>query len=491
MESKQSFHQRSDLKEIARRAMVDHGLEPDFSQPVRAELDRIPGAAPTDGGGIRDLRELLWCSIDNDDSRDLDQLSVSESLPGGAVRVLVAIADVDAVVKKDTATDQHARHNTTSVYTAAEIFPMLPERLSTDLTSLNEGEDRLAVVVEMTVAAGGSLDESSVYRAAVKNRAKLAYDAVAAWLEGKGPAPDPVSRMVGLDEQLRVQDAVARKLRGLRFEQGALDLETLQPKAIFEGETVVALRQEPHNRARQLIEDFMIAANGVTARYLAEKKFSSLRRVVRSPERWQRIVEVAKEQGEHLPPEPDSRALSDFLARRRKADPDRFPDLSLVIVKLMGAGEYVVERPGGAVAGHFGLAVKDYTHSTAPNRRFPDLITQRLLKAALAGAAAPYAGGELEDLAVHCTEQEDNADKVERQVRKSAAALLLERRIGERFDAVVTGASEKGTWVRVFDPPVEGKLVHGSEGLEVGKKLRVKLIMTDVERGFIDFVRTG
>ena len=491
MESKPSFHQRSDLKEIARRAMVDHGLEPDFSQPVRAELDRIPGAASTGGGGIRDLRELLWCSIDNDDSRDLDQLSVSETIAGGAVRVLVAIADVDSVVKKDTATDQHARHNTTSVYTAAEIFPMLPERLSTDLTSLNEGEDRLAVVVEMTVAAGGSLDGSSVYRAAVKNRAKLAYDAVAAWLEGKGPAPDPVSRVAGLNEQLRVQDAVAQKLRGLRFEQGALDLETLQPKAIFEGETVVALRQEPHNRARQLIEDFMIAANGVTARYLAEKKFSSLRRVVRSPERWQRIVEVAKEQGEHLPPEPDSRALSDFLSRRRKADPDRFPDLSLVIVKLMGAGEYVVERPGGPVAGHFGLAVKDYTHSTAPNRRFPDLITQRLLKAALAGAAAPYAGGELEDLAVHCTEQEDNADKVERQVRKSAAALLLEKRIGERFDAIVTGASEKGTWVRVFDPPVEGKLVHGSEGLEVGKKLRVKLIMTDVERGFIDFVRTG
>src|ERR1700693_39332 len=485
-----SFHQRSDLKEIARRAMIERGLEPDFTPPVRAELDRIPGAAPPAGDGIRDLRGLLWGSVDNDDSRDLDQLSVSESQPGGAVRILVAVADVDAVVRKDTAIDQHARHNTTSVYTAAEIFPMLPPRLSTDVTSLNVGEDRLALVVEIAVAGDGSLDGSSVYRAAVKNRAQLAYDAVSAWIEGKAPAPEPVSRVAGLDEQLRVQDAVAQKLRGLRFEQGALDLETLQPKAIFEGETVVALRQEPHNRARQLIEDFMIAANGVMARYLAGKKFSSLRRVVRSPERWQRIVEVAKEQGEHLPPEPDSKALSDFLARRRKADPDRFPDLSLVIVKLMGAGEYVVERPGGAVAGHFGLAVKDYTHSTAPNRRFPDLITQRLLKAALSGAAAPYAEGDLEDLAVHCTEQEDNADKVERQVRKSAAALLLEKRLGERFDAVVTGASEKGTWVRVFDPPVEGKLVHGFEGLAVGKKLRVKLISTDVERGFIDFVRT-
>jgi exoribonuclease-2 len=490
MSQNRSFHQRSDLKEIARRAMVERGLEPDFAPPVQAELRRIPGAASPAGEGIRDLRGLLWCSIDNDDSRDLDQLSVSEKLPGGAAKIFVAVADVDAVVKKDTAIDQHARHNTTSVYTAAEIFPMLPERLSTDVTSLNEGEDRLAVVVEMTITTEGSLDAPAVYRAAVKNRAKLAYDAVTAWLEGKAPAPEAASRVEGMEEQLRAQDAVAQNLRKLRFEQAALDLETLQPKAIFEGETVVDLRQEAHNRARQLIEEFMIAANGVTARTLADKNFSALRRVVRSPERWQRIVEVAKELGEPLPPEPDSKALSDFLARRRKADPDRFPDLSHVIVKLMGAGEYVVESPGGSSAGHFGLAVKDYTHSTAPNRRFPDLITQRLLKAALAGAATPYAGGELESLAVHCTEQEDAADKVERQVRKSAAALLLEKRIGERFDAIVTGASEKGTWVRIFSPPVEGKLVHGFEGLEVGKKLRVKLIMTDVERGFIDFVRT-
>jgi exoribonuclease-2 len=488
--AQQPFHQRSDLMEIARRAMVEHDLEPDFAPTVKSELDRIAGAASPVGDGIRDLRALAWCSIDNDDSRDLDQLSVSESLTGGAVKVFVAVADVDAIVKKDTAIDQHARHNTTSVYTAAEIFPMLPERLSTDVTSLNENEDRLAVVVEMTIAADGSLGDSAVYRAAVHNRAKLAYDSVSAWLEG-GPVPDPVGRVAGMDGQLRVQDAVAQKLRELRFEQGALDLETLQPKAIFDGETVVALRQEVHNRARQLIEDFMIAANGVTARFLAARGFSALRRVVRSPERWQRIVDVAKELGEHLPPEPDSKALSDFLARRRKADPDRFPDLSLVIVKLMGAGEYVVERPGAAVVGHFGLAVKDYTHSTAPNRRFPDLITQRLLKAALAGSATPYAEGELGDLAVHCTEQEDAADKVERQVRKSAAALLLEKRIGEQFNAVVTGVSDKGTWVRVFDPPVEGKLVHGFENLEVGKKLRVKLISTDVERGFIDFVRTG
>ena len=470
--------------------MVERGLEPGFSQQAEKEISSIPGPARASAAGMRNLRDLLWCSIDNDDSRDLDQLTVSQSLPGGAVKILVAVADVDAVVRKGMAIDAHARHNTTSVYTAAEIFPMLPERLSTNLTSLNDGEDRLAIVVEMTVAEDGSIAGSDVYPAAVHNRAKLAYDGVSAWLEGKAPAPDALRRAAGMDEQLRAQDAAARSLRVLRFEQGALDLETLQPKAIFEGETVVALRQEVHNRARQLIEEFMIAANGVTARFLDEKKRPALRRVVRSPERWQRIVEVAKEQGEHLPPEPDSKALSDFLVKRRKADPDRFPDLSLVIVKLMGAGEYIVERPGGSTAGHFGLAVKDYTHSTAPNRRFPDLITQRILKAAMAGGSAPYSEGELEDLAVHCTQQEDAADKVERQVRKSAAALLLERRIGDRFDAVVTGASEKGTWVRIFDPPVEGKLVHGFEGLSVGRKLRVKLISTDVERGFIDFVRT-
>ncbi len=484
-------HHRSDLKEIARRAMVERGLEPDFSRQAQGELDRILGPPRPSAPGLRNLRDLLWCSIDNDDSKDLDQLSVSESLPGGAVRILIAVADVDAAVKKGTAIDEHAQHNTTSVYTAAAIFPMLPEKLSTDLTSLNEGQDRLAIVVEITVGADGSVGSSNVYPAAVRNRARLAYDSVSAWLEGQGPAPEALGRVAGMDEQLRVQDAAAQKLRALRFEQGALDLETLQPKAIFDGETVVALRQEPHNRARQLIEDFMIAANGVTARYLEAHGVSSLRRVVRSPERWQRIVEVAKEQGEHLPPEPDSKALADFLVKRRKADPDRFPDLSLVIVKLMGAGEYVVERPGEVAAGHFGLAVKDYTHSTAPNRRFPDLITQRLLKAVVAGATPPYAAGELEALAVHCTEQEDNANKVERQVRKSAAALLLENRIGERFDAIVTGASEKGTWVRIFDPPVEGKLVRGWEGLSVGGRLAVKLVATDVERGFIDFVRAG
>ena len=487
-------HTRANLAEIAKQAMLDRGLEPEFPPEVAAQLAAISGPRGSDGSDgseIRDLTSLLWCSIDNDDSKDLDQLSVSEDMGGGSVKALVAIADVDSLVKKGTPIDAHAQTNTTSVYTAARIFPMLPERLSTDLTSLNQDQDRLAVVTEMVFDAAGVLQSSSVYRAKVRNRAKLAYDSVAMFLEGKGEEPAVAHAVSGMDAQLKAQDVIAQKLREHRHEQGALELETIQPKAVFEGDRVVDLRQEAHNRARQLIEDLMIATNGVTARFLESKGFASLRRVVRSPERWQRIVDVAKEQGESLPPEPDSKALEEFLARRRKADPVRFPDLSLVIVKLMGAGEYVVERPGGPPVGHFGLAVRDYTHSTAPNRRFPDLITQRLLKAALAGTDSPYPGAELEELARHCTEQEDDADKVERQVRKSAAALLLENRIGQRFEAIVTGASEKGTWVRILAPPVEGKLVHGWEGLEVGQKLRVKLIATDFDRGFIDFVRTG
>lgn len=470
--------------------MVEKGLQPDFSRDALAELDSIRGSAAVSGAGIRDMRDRLWISIDNDDSRDLDQLTFSEPLPGGGVKIFVAIADVDALAPQGGALDTHAKINTTSVYTAAEIFPMLPEKLSTDLTSLNEAEDRLAVAVEMVFEQDGTLTASEVYRSAVRNKAKLAYDSVAIGLTG-GAMPEKAAAVPGVPEQLRTQDAIARALRSRRHEQGALDLETIEPRAVFADDAIVDLRVQAKNRARRLIEDFMIAANGVTARFLAAKGFSALRRVVRSPERWLKIVAVAAEYGARLPEQPDSRALEEFLSKQRRADPVRFPDLSLVIVKLMGAGEYVVERPGQPSIGHFGLAVRDYTHSTAPNRRYPDLITQRLLKAALAGQPAPYDARELSVLAVHCTEQEDDADKVERQVRKSAAALLLETRLGQRFDAVVTGASEKGTWVRIFEPPAEGKLVHGFDGLEVGDKLRVKLISTDVERGFIDFVRVG
>jgi exoribonuclease-2 len=488
--SRERRHDRADLKRIAHEAMVEKGLEPEFSRDVLAELGAIRAAAPVGAPGVRDLRDRLWVSIDNDDSRDLDQLTVAETLPDGAVKILVAIADVDAVVAKGTAIDGHARTNTTSIYTAAEIFPMLPEKLSTDLTSLNEAQDRLAVVVEMSFAADGSMSASDVFRAAVRNKAKLAYDSVSVGLEG-GDFPDKARSVAGVPEQLRAQDTVAQALRTRRHEEGALDLETIEPRAVFADDAIVGLSVQEKNRARQLIEDFMIAANGVTARYLAARQFAALRRVVRSPERWQKIVAVAAGYGERLPPEPDCCSLQEFLDKRRKADPLRFPDLSLVIIKLMGAGEYVVERPGQAPIGHFGLAVRDYTHSTAPNRRFPDLITQRLLKAAMTGQPAPYDAGELGTLAAHCTEQEDDANKVERLVRKSAAALLLESRVGQRFDAVVTGASEKGTWVRIFEPPAEGKLVHGFDGLEVGDRLRVKLVGTDVERGFIDFVRVG
>lgn len=484
-------HNRADLAEIAKQAMTDRGLEPEFPPAVDQQLATISGPAHESEPDIRDLTSLLWCSIDNDDSRDLDQLSVSEELPDGTIKLLVAIADVDALVRKGTPIDGHARANTTSVYTAARIFPMLPERLSTDLTSLNADQDRLAVVTEMIFDRDATLTSSTIYRAKVRNKSKLAYDAVAAWLEGKGDEPPAAKAVSGMDAQLRTQDVLAQKLRGRRHELGALELETIQPKAVFAGDQVVDVRQEAHNRARQVIEDFMIATNGVTARFLAEKKFAALRRVVRSPERWLRIVDVAHELGETLPLEPDAKALEDFLVKRRQADPVRFPDLSLVIVKLMGAGEYVVETPGGAPVGHFGLAVRDYTHSTAPNRRYPDLITSRLLKAALAGAPTPYASGELEELAKHCTEQEDNANKVERQVRKSAAALLLETRIGERFNALVTGASPKGVFVRILAPPVEGMLTRGSAGLKVGQKVFVELVGTNVERGFIDFARVS
>jgi exoribonuclease-2 len=407
------------------------------------------------------------------------------------VKILVAVADVDAAVKKGSAIDEHSRHNTTSVYTAATIFSMLPEKLSTDLTSLNEGEDRLAIIIEMVIDQEGMLLRSDLYRALVRNHAKLAYNSVAAWLEKEGPMPGRMATVTGLDEQIRIQDRTAQRLRDVRHRQGALSLQTIEAIPVFDGDQLTDLKIDRGHRAKELIEDFMVAANGVTANYLATRGLPSLRRVLRQPERWQRICELASGLGEKLPPEPDAVALEKFLAKQKKADPLRFPDLSLSVIKLIGKGEYVADLPGETPPGHFGLAVRDYTHSTAPNRRFPDLITQRLLKAAMAGQPVPYSDDELRELAEHCTVMENEADKVERQVRKSAAALLLESRIGEKFDAIVTGASPKGTWVRIFQPPVEGKLVKGFDGLDVGDRVRVQLIRTDVEQGFIDFARRG
>jgi VacB/RNase II family 3'-5' exoribonuclease len=479
---------RERLREIARRAMLERGLQPDFPPAALAETAAARPAGG-DGDAARDLRGLLWSSIDNDDTRDLDQIEVAEALSGGGIRLLVAIAEVDALVHRGSAVDAHAQQNTTSVYTPAEIFPMLPERFSTDLSSLGQDAQRLAIVVEMEIAPDGTVRGSDVYRARVLNKAQLAYEAVGAWLEGGAPAPARVAATPGLDEQLRLQDRAAQSLRELRHQHGALTLETVEGRAVFRGDTLADVRAERKNRARELIEDFMIAANTATARFLDARGVSSLRRVLRAPERWDRIAALAAEWGDRLPETPDAPALQAFLERRRKADPQRFPDVSLAVVKLLGSGQYELELPGQAPVGHFGLAERDYMHSTAPNRRFSDLATQRLLKAAIASAPAPYSNEELAAIARNCTEQEDDAAKVERQVRKSAAALLLIDRRGERFDAIVTGASPKGTWVRIASPAVEGKLVRGAHGLDVGARLRVELLEADVERGFIDFAR--
>ena len=498
-----------DLRHIAHEAMLSRGMLPEFSPPVMREVAAIDGAAASNATrndpAIRDLRALPWCSIDNDDSRDLDQLTVAEQLSNGDIRVLIAIADVDALVKKDTAVDAHAGTNTTSVYTAARIFPMLPEKLSTDLTSLNPGVDRLAVIAEYVVREDCTIIDGDVYRAAVHNYAKLAYNAIAAWLEGDAPPP-PAMRVDRLDaqtppqapddgvlhRQIRLQDQAAQRLRCFRHREGALQLETIEARPVFDGDRLIDLQPDRKNRARELIEDFMVAANGVTARYLERHGYASIRRVLRTPKRWDRIVALAAELGAKLPLEPDSAALDAFLEGQKHSDPVHFPDVSLAVVKLLGSGEYTLELPGRDDEGHFGLAVRDYNHSTAPNRRYPDLVTQRLLKAAMQKAPSSYTNEELATLAAHCTEQEDNANKVERQVRKSAAALLLSRRIGDRFDAIVTGASEKGTWVRIAHPVVEGRVVRGTDGpdpLDVGDRTRVELVDVNVERGYIDFAR--
>jgi VacB/RNase II family 3'-5' exoribonuclease len=475
------------LENIARRVMLEHGFQPDFSPAVLAEIENIENNRKRILQNDKDLRQLTWISIDNDDSMDLDQLTAAEPLPDNNVRILVAVADVDALVKKTSAIDLHANNNTTSVYTAGKTFPMLPENLSTNLTSLNYQEDREAIIVEMTVNDAGAVQNPVIYPALVRNHAKLAYNNVAAWLEGKAPLSAAVDPFIS--ENLRIQDIVAQKLRAKRHLRGALELQTLESRPVFADGEIKDLQLEQTNRAKQIIEDFMIAANDITANFLKHKQIPSIRRVVRVPKRWNRIVEIAAQNDYHLPGEPDAKALADFLAKQRAADPIRFPDLSLIIVKLLGAGEYVVELPNQDSPGHFALAVKDYTHSTAPNRRFPDLITQRILKAVLNATLVPYDQSELTELAKHCTLKEDDANKVERQVAKSAAAMLLSTRIGNQFDAICTGAADKATWVRIFHPPIEGRLIHGYDGVDVGHRLRVKLIRVDINLGFIDFER--
>jgi len=479
---------RIDLKAIAREAMERYGFEPEFPKAVIREVNEIPPSLPERGQhDIRDMRSLLWSSIDNVDSQDLDQLEYCEAGKKGEVLVRVAIADVDRFVTKGSHTDRHAAHNGTSVYLGVETFPMLPDRLSKGISSLLPGEDRFAMVVEYTVLPDGSVQHGGIYRARVNNKAKLVYEEVGDWLEGATPVPVSVSSVPGLEEQIRLQAEVTRRLRSRRMQQGALELETLEAEPVMKGETVQSLVLQEQNAARQIIEEFMVAANGTMVHVLGSAKVPMIQRVVRVPKHWDGIVETAAAYRYKLPKQPDSKALAKFLDRQKAADPERFPDLSLTIVKLMGPGEYVPFVPGDTPIGHFALAVVDYTHSTAPNRRYVDIVNQRILKAVLDGEAVPYTGHELANLAEWLSDRDKASEKAERFMRKVAAAILLEKRIGETFDAIVTGAAEKGTYVRLLDPPAEGRVVEGERGLRVGNKVSVRLLSTDPPRGFVDF----
>jgi len=482
-----------DLQAMARQVMLVRGFEPNFPPATQQQLADIrahpPQLAPSDK--VRDLRGLLWSSIDNDSSKDLDQIEAAERMPNGDVKVMVGIADVGAFVAKDSPIDKHAARETTTVYTGVCNFSMLPEELSTGASSLLENVDRPAVVIEFVVDInvnnGGSISASNVYRAIVRNKAQLAYGAVGTWLEGAAAAPPKVAASSDLQAQLKLQDEVAQALRKLRYEQGALNIDTSEVHPVVLNQQVVDVVKQEKNRATELIEDLMIAANGVVARFL--ETVSSLRRIVRTPEHWDGMVRLAAAQGEKLPAQADSKALNDFLLKRKAADPDHFADLSLAVIKLIGPGEYVLERPGDPEQGHFGLAVQDYTHSTAPNRRFADMVTQRLIKALLDGKPGPYSDDELTGIAANCTQKGDAARKVEREMSKRLAAVALSHRVGETFDAIVTGVTPKGTFVRVLQPHIEGLLAQGAQGLHVGDRVRARLTRTDAQRGYIDFVR--
>src|SRR5579884_831506 len=478
------------LQAAARQLMLENGFEPDFPPAALQQLAQIKSHPPQAlaSANIRDLRNLLWSSIDNDTSRDLDQIEYAEKLTDGTTKVMVGIADVDSFVPKDSPIDAHAAKETCTVYTGVRNFPMLPEDLSNGATSLLEVDGKLSMVTEFVVDGSGCVTRQQVYPALVTNKAQLAYNSVGAWLENRGPAPDKVAASPELQAQLKLQDEVAQALRNERYRHGALNIETTEVHPVILNDQIVDLKKQEKNRATELIEDFMIAANGVVARMLEDAGISSIRRVVKTPERWDRIVALAAEHGGKLPAEPDSKALNDFLQTRKAADPDHFADVSLAVIKLMGPGEYVLERPGQPSPGHFGLAVQDYTHSTAPNRRFADVVTQRLIKSVVNRQKSPYGDDELSAIAQNCTAKEDAARKVERGMSKRIAAVSMGSRIGQVFDAIVTGATPKGTFVRVLNPHVEGMLIHG-QGVDVGDKLRVKLVNADPQRGFIDFLR--
>jgi VacB/RNase II family 3'-5' exoribonuclease len=472
--------------------MIEHGFQPDFPAGTESELARIKAEGELPSlAGLQDLRRLLWSSIDNDTSKDLDQIEWAEQLQDGRIRVLIGVADVDARVERGSLLDKHAQSETTSVYTGVKVFPMLPPELSEDITSLNQDADRLAMVIEYVVDGAGAVSDGKAYRALVRNRAQLAYNSVGAWLEDRGPAPEKVAANADLAAQLKLQDKAAQNMLGSRFQHGALDLETIETRPVMQKDEAVDVARLEKNRATSLIEEFMVAANGVIARTFEREGVASIRRIVRTPKRWDRIVEVANGLGTKLPEEPDSKALNDFLVVQKQKDPDHFPDLSLAVVKLMGPGEYVLVKPNEESPGHFGLAVQDYTHSTAPNRRFPDVVTQRILKAQLTKSPQPYSDGDLNGIAQRCTLMEDGARKVERVMQKRIAAVVLHSRIGQSFRAIVTGVNQYGTFVRALDPNVEGMLVNGgkpgSRGLDVGDRVTVRLVGTDPERGFIDF----
>ena len=468
--------------------MIEHGFQPDFPPGTDTELAAIqeqPALSAADG--LTDLRSLLWSSIDNDTSRDLDQIEWAEQLPDGRIRVLVGVADVDGRVHKGTLLDTHAQSETTSVYTGITIYPMLPTALSEGITSLNENEDRAAIVIEFSVDAAGAASDGKAYRALVHNRAQLAYPSVGAWLEGTAAAPPKVAASAALAAQLKLQDTAAQRMGGNRFQHGALDLETIETRPVLVTDQVIGIAPIQKNRATALIEEFMIAANGVIARTFEDAGLASIRRVVRTPKRWDRIVELAQAKGYTLPAEPDSKALNEVLLAEKQKDPDHFADVSLTVIKLLGPGEYILVKPNQPSPGHFGLAVQDYTHSTAPNRRFPDVVTQRLLKAWLSRQPPPYSEDLLNAIAQRCTLMEDGARKVERDMQKRIAAVVLHPHIGQSYPAIVTGVNNYGTFVRILDPHVEGKLVQGGKGLDVGDRVTVKLVSTDPERGFIDF----
>jgi exoribonuclease-2 len=486
MHSNHPFH--FNLVAAAHAAMIEHGFQPDFPPGTDTELAAIqeqPALSAADG--LTDLRSLLWSSIDNDTSRDLDQIEWAEQLPDGRIRVLVGVADVDGRVHKGTLLDTHAQSETTSVYTGITIYPMLPTALSEGITSLNENEDRAAIVIEFSVDAAGAASDGKAYRALVHNRAQLAYPSVGAWLEGTAAAPPKVAASAALAAQLKLQDTAAQRMGGNRFQHGALDLETIETRPVLVTDQVIGIAPIQKNRATALIEEFMIAANGVIARTFEDAGLASIRRVVRTPKRWDRIVELAQAKGYTLPAEPDSKALNEVLLAEKQKDPDHFADVSLTVIKLLGPGEYILVKPNQPSPGHFGLAVQDYTHSTAPNRRFPDVVTQRLLKAWLSRQPPPYSEDLLNAIAQRCTLMEDGARKVERDMQKRIAAVVLHPHIGQSYPAIVTGVNNYGTFVRILDPHVEGKLVQGGKGLDVGDRVTVKLVSTDPERGFIDF----